>query len=81
MPTLEDMAGLGAKPRRIPKNKISKLANLNTSNDMSKALSNSRVDSILADIAFYTRIISPCALILRQPTPLHLILMRSIPCS
>lgn len=79
MSALEDIARLRAKPRRIPQNKISKLANLDTSYNMSKALRDGRVDGILAHIAFHTCVVSSCALVLRQPTPLDLILMRRVP--
>jgi hypothetical protein len=79
MSALKDIARLRAKPRRIPQNKISKLANLDTSYNMSKALRDGRVNGILAHIALHTCVVSSCALILRQPAPLDLVLMCRVP--
>lgn len=79
MSALKDIARFRAKPRRIPQNEIRKLANLNTTNNMTKALRNGWVNSVLAHIALYSRIVCSRAFIFWQPTPLDLILVRRIP--
>lgn len=79
MSSLDDIARLGSKPGRIPDDQVGKLAHLDASHQVTEALSNGRVDGILAHVTLDTSVVSPRALILGQPTPLDLVLVRRVP--
>lgn len=76
---LEDQLGLGAERRGPPEDQVRDLADLDAADEVTHALGDGGVDRVLAHVPFDPEVVGPRPLVLRQGTPLSLVLVGGVP--
>lgn len=78
---LDDNAWLGAEITRFPQDQIRQLAHLYAADEVAHSLRDGRVDRVFTNVPLHPEIVRVGAFVFLQESPLHFVLVRSVPCA